>query len=85
MKQHITPKQAKEVTEDQFYSMFDEIVKRDDWANYHHKKVTVGKMIEFLDGVYIFRDKDEEWTVSTIYCGYDLVDTLWEAVKANLK
>ncbi|MGG0667902.1 hypothetical protein ABE073_05150 [Lederbergia citrisecunda] len=84
MKQHITPKQAKEVTEEQFYSMFSQIVKRDDWANYHHRKVTIGKMIDFLDGVYIYRDLDGEWMVSNMYCGDDLVDALWEATKANL-
>lgn len=61
MKQHITPKQAKEITEEQFYSMFctdqtsfDRIVKRKDWANYHHKKVTIGKCIEILERKFYF-------------------------------
>ena len=48
MKQHLTPKQLLEVTEEQFYSLFDEIVKRNDWSKYHHKKMTIGKMIEYL-------------------------------------
>ena len=46
MKYHITPKQAKEVTEEHFYSMFNEIVKREDWYKYHHKKMDIGKMID---------------------------------------
>lgn len=50
MKQHILPKQAKELTEEQFYDLFEEIVPRKDWANYHHKKVTVGKLIEIIRG-----------------------------------
>ncbi|PLS19150.1 hypothetical protein CVD28_01710 [Bacillus sp. M6-12] len=50
MKQHIVPKQAKQLTEQQFYDLFEEIVPRKDWANYHHKKVTVGKLIEVLRG-----------------------------------
>jgi hypothetical protein len=48
MKQHITPKQAKQLTETQFYNLFDEIVPRKDWFNYHHKKVTIGKLIEVI-------------------------------------
>lgn len=50
MKQHILPKQAKQLTEPQFYELFEEIVPRKDWANYHHKKVTIGKLIEVLRG-----------------------------------
>lgn len=49
MKQHISPSQAQEITEEQFYSLFDEIVKRNDWANFHHKKITIGKCIEILE------------------------------------
>jgi len=53
VKQHILPKQAKEITEEQFYSLFpgklhDNVVERKDWANFHHKKITIGKMIELL-------------------------------------
>ena len=54
MKQHITPSQALEITEEQFYSLFDEIVRRKDWANFHHKKVTIGKCIEILERKYYF-------------------------------
>lgn len=49
MKQHITPQQAQQITEEQFYSLFDEIVKRKDYANFHHKKLDIGKMIEILE------------------------------------
>lgn len=85
MKYHITPKQAKEITEEQFYSMFNEIVKRDDWANYHHRKMTIGKMIDFLDGVKIYKSPfNHQWEVDDTYFGKELTDALWEAVKDNL-
>ena len=52
MKQHITPKQASEITEEQFYSLFNNqhwgSFRRKDYANFHHKKVTIGKCIEVL-------------------------------------
>jgi hypothetical protein len=50
MKQHITPKQVSEVSKEYFYSLFEELVDRDDWADFHHKKMTIGKMIEIIDG-----------------------------------
>lgn len=88
MKYHITPKQAKEISEVQFYSMFNEIVKREDWANYHHRKMTIGKMIDYLDGVGVHkRMSDGEWGVTCYeeeYRGRELTDALWEAIKDNL-
>lgn len=88
MKYHIKPKQEKEITEEQFYSMFDEIVPRSDWANYHHRKMTVGKMIDLLDVVTISKDSITlQWKVEVdneFYYGKELVDALWEAVKAKL-
>lgn len=88
MKQHITPNQAKEITEDQFYSLFNEIVKRNDWADYHYKKITIGKMIEILDKDYVLEMTTSEikvWLKGDIrtirrYEG-GLCDTLWKAVK----
>jgi hypothetical protein len=57
MKQHILPKQAKEITQEQFYDLFKNqhwnTVMRKDWADFHHKKATVGKMIEILDGLQL--------------------------------
>lgn len=91
MKQHITPSQAKEITEEQFYKLFKnqhwECVHRKDWADYHHKKVTIGKMIEILitnnveDLHYIF----DIW-FSDIKYGQksELCDTLWEEIKSIL-
>ncbi|WP_303984232.1 hypothetical protein [Niallia circulans] len=87
MKYHITPKQAKEVTEEQFYSMFNEIVPREDWANYHHRKMDVGKMIDWLDYVNIHKGFNE-WFVTCYeveYTGKELIDALWKAVKDNLE
>lgn len=96
MKQHITPSQAEEITEEQFYSLFDEIVYRKDWADYHHKKVTIGKMIEILrkydldmvDNNY----REREWSVDLnkihsddrLFRNNELCDALWEAVKSTL-
>lgn len=87
MKQHITPKQAKQLTETQFYSLFDEIVPRADWANYHHKKVTIGKLIEVLGDVTITQaHKGSQWDVTSSnrqqfnYLETELVDALWNAV-----
>jgi aminopeptidase-like protein len=48
LKQHITPNQAKKLTEKQFYGLFAELVPRKDWANYHHKKITIGKLLEII-------------------------------------
>lgn len=88
MKYHVTPKQAKEITEEQFYSMFNQIVHREDWMNYHHKKMTIGKMIDFLDGVHVYKGLGKDnWYVSCYeveYRGKELTDALWEAVKDNL-
>lgn len=94
MKQHITPKQAKEITEEQFYALFDTIVKREDWANFHHKKVTIGLMIEFLynngwnikienikDCFYVEDNKSTKIVVFEL----ELCDALWEAVKRFIK
>ncbi|RYI30497.1 hypothetical protein EVU96_08775 [Bacillus infantis] len=90
MKYHITPKQAKQITEDQFYSMFNEIVPREDWANCHHRKMTIGKMIDYLDEVTIGKSiVDGLWNVFTLdeenYTGKELTDALWEAVKADFQ
>jgi hypothetical protein len=86
MKSHITPKQAKEITEQQFYSMFNEIVPRSDWANFHHKKMHIAKMIDFLDEVTIHKSPfSGQWSVDDKYFGKELVDALWEAVKDNLE
>lgn len=81
MKQHITPSQAKQLTEGQFYSLFEEIVPRKNWSNYHHRKMTIGKMIEILGTVTITRSDDGNlWVVDDRYTHKELVDALWEAV-----
>lgn len=93
MKQHITPKQAAEISEYQFASMFDcNFVRRKDWTDYHHKKVTIGKMIDFLvdrkwdiciemnDKNFLVKNNIDEKE----YLEKELCDALWEAVKDNL-
>lgn len=86
MKQHITPKQAKQLTETQFYSLFDEIVPRADWSHFHHKKVTIGKLIESLGHVTIIQSHTgSTWEISlpyepdVTYQEKELVDALWNA------
>lgn len=101
MKQHITPKQLNEITEEQFYNLFDEIVKRKDWAKYHHKKMTIGKMIEVLTNNSITVDikitsMDTEdgnngfVVINNVFYGKaykskELCDALWDAVKDVVK
>ena len=99
MKQHVIPKQLKEITENQFYSLFDEIVKRDDWHTYHHKKITIGKMFEILKGKgckYInpmfYPERNNFWVIDVVFPNGDryqepnkeLCDGLWESIKELL-
>ncbi|OBG93862.1 hypothetical protein A9X05_09165 [Mycobacterium sp. E3298] len=94
MKQHIFPKQATEIGKEQFYSLFDEgLVDRKDWANYHHKKMTIGKMIEVLTNMnwnLDIRKMNDSFRVSNVIANgralsrTELCDALWEAVKGNL-
>jgi hypothetical protein len=95
IKQHITPKQALQITEAQFYSLApDGFVKRNDWANYHHKKITIGKMIEFLCNngwnVEIHKVGSEFRVANNVKDGHgfthkELCDALWEAIKHSMK
>lgn len=89
IKYHITPKQAKEVTEEQFYSFFSEIVPRKNWANYHHRKMDIGKMIEYLDEVSVSKSINGVWNVCVFltdknYEGKELVDALWGAMRDEI-
>jgi hypothetical protein len=98
MKQHILPNQAAEVSKEFFYSLFDELVDRKDWSNYHHKKVTIGKMIECLESeqyptLHIDKQlkcgmqKENRYDVFQQGRGKShgdtLCDALWEAVKKS--
>lgn len=92
MKQHIMPKQAKQLTKDEFYRLFPDLVVRDDWANYHHKKITIGKMLEILFDlkikVYIENSKPAsvyDITNKKEYCDEELSNALWEAIINNIK
>ena len=85
MKQHILPKQAKEITKEQFYKLFPDLVDRKNWADYHHKKITMGKMMEFL------WEKKAPLTVHLVFSGNaenkdesfeNLCNVLWEQVKS---
>ncbi len=86
MKQHILPKQFKEMDEDAAIHLFD-LVPREDWYKYHHKKVTIGKMIEVLERkepgnlVRILLSYEDHIQHSA---QYNLCDRLWEYVK-NLR
>lgn len=97
MKQHITPKQAKQLTESQFYSLFKEIVPRKDWANYHHKKVTIGKIMEVLQDSYILNVAtiNRSWRVLLFSLNgslllhesnhKELIDALFESLLWNIQ
>lgn len=92
LKQHITPKQAKEINSYQFYKLFDDIVPREDWYKYHHRKVTIGKMIEIIGKISIV-NRDNEWQIyfldsngsEFIFIEKELVDALWNVVKERIK
>lgn len=93
MKQHIYPEQAREISKEQFYSLFDELVDRDDWANYHHRKLTIGKLIEVIKSENICYIKHlKNWKVCIFdkdleqreFESINLCDSLWGAVKELL-
>lgn len=94
MKQHILPKQALEIPEDYFYKIFNgDIVKRNDWYKYHHKKVTIGVMIEFLHNKKIALEINSMYTFYRVGSDQpdlpavsrtELCDALWEIVKYEL-
>lgn len=84
MKQHIKPDQFKQM-DDIFAMVLFDLVPRKDWYRYHHKKVTIGKMIEILQE----KDKDSLSRVLLSYhdhlvhnVDYNLCDKLWEHVKS---
>ncbi|QSF43435.1 hypothetical protein [Paenibacillus tianjinensis] len=93
MKQHILPKQALEISKEQFYELFPEgLVDRNNWATYHHKKMTIGKMIEvmFNKGHKITIDNCipcsvKDYLIEKEYCQMNVCDALWDAVKGCLK
>lgn len=83
MKQHITPDQFKEMDELDAVKLFD-LVPRKEWYKYHHKKVTIGKMMKILE------QKDKRVLISRlVYYNHclahdypcDLCDELWEEIK----
>ena len=48
VKEHITPKQAEQLSKEEFYSLFSNLTDRRHWYRYHNTKMTVGKMIGIL-------------------------------------
>lgn len=87
MKEHITPKQLKEIQKDEFYSLFDNIVHRKDWYRFHHHKMTVGKLIaindKYINKINITHEKPKyiiDTTIGIIQ-GNCLCDVLWELTK----
>lgn len=101
MKQHISPKQVEEITKEQFYSLFNDLVDRKDYSKYHHKKVTIGKMLEVLIEKNIVldikltsmdtQDNNKGFVVinnifySKEYKSKELCDALWKAIKDIFK
>lgn len=85
MKTHITPKQAEEISEEHFYSFFDQLMPREDWATCYHKKMDLAMMLDFLDEVKVEKDSSKgKWNVTVDdrhYKRKNLVDALWAAMK----
>lgn len=101
MKQHITPKQFQELPKEISCKVFD-LNPRDwrgyknDFYGYHHKKITIGKMIELLNdnnvtdiGIKLNSDRNNigVWVgdkkINT-FNNPELCDSLWDAVKHML-
>ena len=95
MKQHITPKQANRLGKKRFYELFPDLVVREDWASYHHKKISIGKLIEIIEKSFLIQltTTNNRWTVqlfeldevslnTPIYTIYavELVDALFDAL-----
>lgn len=91
MKQHITPKQARMVSRDFYYSLFTLLVKRDDWADYHHKKATVAHLLSLCVDRYGFSSvvktaKGFEVTTDRgVFTSPVLVDALWSVVLSEFE
>lgn len=69
MKQHITPSQAKEVSFQDFCTIYQsELVYREDWTVYHAKKMTIGKLLDFLikNNISLIVEIDNENVLITI-------------------
>lgn len=68
MKQHITPKQASEVTFDEFKLIYmdDKLIKHNAYARVHAKKITIGKLIQFIS------DKCKYFEVTINDFGYEI-------------
>lgn len=95
MKQHITPTQASEVTFEEFKKIYmGTLVERDDWAKFHSGKMTIGRLIQFINSELGYFDImfGEEGHVKTLASsaekrvfynlkGNELVDVLWKIAK----
>ena len=97
MKQHITPTQFKEMNKERAIELFDLNARdwrgyEDDFYNYHHKKITIGRMIDFLSiESIIFCPQIDGWKIGTAYgrrflfAHSDLCDALWKSVLEYIK
>jgi hypothetical protein len=88
MKHHITSQQAKEVTQEQLYSLFAKDVSVTLDA-YVYTEINSAKMIEIIDEVTIAKSMDGKFHVITLdeshFSAIELVDALWEATKDYLQ
>lgn len=84
MNYHITPKQAQEIAEAQFYSLFETIVPREDWYKYHHKKMDIGKMLDIIGVIKLYKSADGLWVVNDTHSDKELTTILWELVKIKV-
>jgi len=90
MKQHITPKQCAKIAEEQVCKLLGEdIGKPKDYTHVHHKKFTIGKMIEILisykpniifERLCDYYSEEYMWDTDHTY-REELADALWEEIK----
>lgn len=91
MKEHLLPKQLKELGREKFYMFFPSLVIREDWAKYHNKKITIPKLIEiiqstnneqiFIESIVV--EKQVCWKITNgknIIIEKELIDALFKII-----
>ena len=97
MKQHVTPQQLREISKERLVEVYGNKygsalnTSRKDFYEYHHKKFTIGKIIEILKnknpydlGHLIGNIIIPDFVVDYHGKELELCDALWEELKLNL-
>lgn len=97
MKQHVNPKQLKEVSKEQISEWLSgTYLKRKNFYQYNCKKITIGKMMEMLHSECIMVRTYSNLNIAKVkvefinneervFSSNELVDALWEAEKYVLE